>query len=204
LAASESPLADPLVVVLSGPSGAGKDVVMQRMRERGLPVAVPATMTTRAPRDGEVDGVHHVFVGRADFERALAAGELLEHAEVYGNFYGVPRAQVRAALASGRHVLIRVDVQGAASLRNVLAGALFLFLVPDNLEHLEEHLRERATEDEAAVQRRLAEARAELEQAPHFDHIVTNVEDDLDATVDAVWTLIEAAAARPDRAPIAV
>ncbi|MEX2228911.1 MAG: guanylate kinase [Dehalococcoidia bacterium] len=200
----DAPLAAPLVVVLSGPSGAGKDAVMLRMRERALPIAVPATMTTRAPRAGEVKGVHHVFVSRPEFERALAGGELLEHAEVYGNLYGVPRSQVRAALASGRHVIIRVDVQGAASLRRLLPGALFLFLVPDNLQHLAEHLRERATEDEAALQRRLAEARVELEQARRFDHVVTNVEDDLDATVDAVWKLIEAEAARPDRAPIAV
>ncbi|MDA0366007.1 MAG: guanylate kinase [Chloroflexi bacterium] len=194
----------PLVIVLSGPSGAGKDAVMHRMRERGLPIAVPATMTTRAPRDGEVDGVHHVFVDRAEFERTLAEGELLEHAEVYGNYYGVPRSEVRTALARGRHVIVRVDVQGAASLRAVLAGALFLFIVPDDLEHLEAHLRERGTEDEAALQRRLAEARVELEQARHFDHVVTNVEGDLDATVDAAWALIEGEAARPDREPIVV
>lgn len=191
-------------MVLSGPSGAGKDAVMHRMRERGLPIAVPATMTTRAPRDGEIDGVHHAFVSRADFERALAEGELLEHAEVYGNLYGVPRSQVRAALASGRHVILRVDVQGAASLRRLLPGALFLFVVPDNTEHLEAHLRERATEDEAELQRRLAEARVELDQARDFDHVVTNVEGDLDATVDAAWALIEREAARPDREPIAV
>lgn len=191
-------------MVLSGPSGAGKDAVMHRMRERGLPIAVPATMTTRAPRDGEQDGVHHVFVSRDQFERALAAGELLEHAEVYGNLYGVPRSQVRAALATGRHVLLRVDVQGAASLRGLLPGALFLFLAPDSPEHLEAHLRGRATEDEAALRRRLAEARAELAEARLFDHVVTNVEGALDATVDAVWALIEREAARPDRAPITV
>lgn len=177
---------------------------MHRMRERGLPIAVPATMTTRAPRDGEVDGVHHLFVDRAAFDRTLAEGELLEHAEVYGNYYGVPRSQVRAALAGGRHVIVRVDVQGAASLRRVLSAALFLFIVPDNLEHLEAHLRERASEDEDALQRRLAEARIELDQARHFDHVVTNVEGDLDATVDAAWALIEREAARPDREPIAI
>lgn len=201
--APDHPIDQPLVVVLSGPSGAGKDAVLQRMQERGLPIAVPATMTTRTPRAGEVDGVHHLFVDRARFERALAGAELLEHAEVYGNYYGVPRTQVRAALAAGRHVVVRVDVQGAASLRSVLAGALFLFVVPDNLEHLEAHLRGRATEDEDALQRRLAEARVELEQARLFDHIVTNVEGDLDATVDATWALIEREAARSDREPIA-
>lgn len=200
----DAPLAVPLVVVLSGPSGAGKDAVMLRMRERALPIAVPATMTTRAPRDGEVKGVHHVFVSRPEFERALAGGELLEHAEVYGNLYGVPRSQVRAALASGRHVIIRVDVQGAASLRRLLPGALFLFIVPDSIEHLEAHLRARGTEDEAALQHRLAEARAELDASAHFDHVLVNVDGDLDATVDQAWALIEREAARPDREPILV
>ncbi|MPZ97756.1 MAG: guanylate kinase [Dehalococcoidia bacterium] len=194
----------PLVIVLSGPSGAGKDVLMARMRERGLPVAVPATMTTRPPRADEVDGVHHVFASREEFARQLAEGELLEHAEVYGNFYGVPRSQVRRALETGNHVMIRVDVQGAASLREALPGALFLFLVPDDLDHLEAHLRERASEDDESLRRRLAEAEAELAEAPRFDYVVRNTEGDLDATVDAAWAIIEREAARADRQPVRV
>jgi len=194
----------PLVIVLSGPSGVGKDVLMRRMRERGLPIAVPATMTTRPPREGEVDGVHHLFATREEFVRELSAGELLEHAEVYGNLYGVPRSQVRRALETGKHVMVRVDVQGAASLRKALPGALFLFLVPDNLDHLEAHLRERKSEDDASLQRRLAEAEAELAAAPLFDHVVRNVEGDLDATVDAAWAVIEHEAARADREPVRV
>ncbi|MBM3138740.1 MAG: guanylate kinase [Chloroflexi bacterium] len=194
--------AAPLVVVLSGPSGAGKDALLARMRERGLPIAVPATMTTRAPRAGERDGEHHVFVSRDEFLAHLERGELLEHAEVYGQLYGVPRSQVRAALASGRHVVIRVDVQGAASLRRLLPGALFLFLVPNDAAHLEAHLRARGTEDEAALRRRLAQAESELAEARHFDHTVTNPEGRLDDAVDAAWSIIEREAARPDRRPL--
>jgi guanylate kinase len=194
----------PLVVVLSGPSGAGKDALMHRMRERGLPIAVPATMTTRPPRAGEVDGVHHLFVSPGEFHRHLAEGDLLEHAEVYGNLYGVPRSEVRRALDSDRHVMIRVDVQGAAALRDVLPAALFLFLVPDNLAHLEEHLRGRGSETAAEMRRRLDIAEREMAEADRFDHVVVNVEGNLDATVDAAWAIIEREAARADREPVEV
>ena len=194
----------PLVVLISGPSGAGKDAVMRRLRERGFPVAIPATMTTRAPREGEVDGVHHVFVSRAEFLRNVETGELLEHAEVYGNLYGVPRSQVRQALATGNDVLIRVDVQGAASLRHTLPDALSIFIAPDNRERLSARLDGRGTESEAERQLRLDAADRELDEAGHFSHVVTNVEGDLDATVDAVWALLEAERARPGRVPIEV
>ncbi len=194
----------PLVVVLSGPSGAGKDAVMRRLRERGFPVAVPATMTTRTPREGEVDGVHHVFVARDEFLHNVESGELLEHAEVYGNLYGVPRSQVRQALATGNDVFIRVDVQGAASLRTVLPGALSIFIVPESPDRLAEHLNGRGTETPEERQRRLAAAEREVHEATHFDHVVTNLEGDLDATVDTVWALVEAERARPDRAPVEV
>jgi guanylate kinase len=191
-------------VVISGPSGAGKDAVMRRLRERGFPVAIPATMTTRAPREGEVDGVHHVFVTPDEFLRNVAAGELLEHAEVYGNLYGVPRSQVRKALATGNDVLIRVDVQGAESLRAALPDALSLFIAPESRERLAARLNGRGTESEGERERRLAAADRELEEARHFSHMVTNVEGNLDATVDAVWALLEAERARPGRVPVVV
>src|SRR5688572_19296634 len=104
----------PLVVVVSGPSGVGKDALLARIRERTDAFAVPVTMTTRAPRDGEVQGRDYIFVTHDEFANALAVGELLEHAEVYGNSYGVPRSQLRGALGAGRDVIMRVDVQGAA------------------------------------------------------------------------------------------
>ena len=161
-------------------------------------------MTTRAPREGEVDGTHHVFVTRDEFLRHLEAGELLEHAEVYGNLYGVPRSQVRKALATGNDVLIRVDVQGAASLREALPDALSIFIVAESRESLAARLNGRATETEPELSRRLDAAERELEEARHFTHVVTNVEGELDATVDAVWRLLEAERARPDRVPVEV
>lgn len=194
----------PLVVVLTGPSGVGKDAVVNRADERGEAVVRPATMTTRAPRTGEVEGVHHYFVTREEFLAHVEAGELLEHAEVYGNLYGVPRKSVRAALATGKHVIVRVDVQGAESLRTVLPDALFVALEPASPDALEAHLRERASETEEQVQRRLRIAQEEIERARDFCRPLVNVEGDLDATVDAFLALIAREQARPDRAVVRV
>jgi guanylate kinase len=198
------PTDPPLIIVLSGPSGVGKDAVIQRMIELGHPIAIPATMTTRPPRAGEVDGVHHLFVGLDEFERQVAAGELLEHALVYGNRYGVPRSQVRAAMETGSHVVIRVDVQGAASLRATLPEALSIFLVPDDRANLETHLRLRGSEDEDALRARLAQVERELEEARHFDHVIENIEGDLDATVRALAVVIRAEAEREGREAVEV
>lgn len=194
----------PLVVVLTGPSGVGKDALVDRLAERGVPVERPATMTTRAPRPGETEGVHHYFVDRPEFERHLRDGELLEHAEVYGNLYGVPRQSVRRALASGNHVVIRVDVQGAESLLAVLPGALFVSLEPESVDTLRAHLEARATEPEDVIARRLAIATAEIARARAFCTPLTNVEGDLDATVAAFTALIAREQARPGRLPVAV
>ena len=191
--------ASPLVIVLTGPSGVGKDVLINRLEELGVPVVRPATMTTRAPRDGEEEGVHHFFVDRATFLANLDAGELLEHAEVYGNLYGVPRKSVRQALASGRHVVIRVDVQGAETLHGMLPDALFLSLEPQTLDALRHHLEGRGSETAEQIERRLAIAREEIERAGAFCEPVKNIEGDLDATVRTVIALIERERDRPGR-----
>ncbi|MGE3960939.1 MAG: guanylate kinase [Dehalococcoidia bacterium] len=194
----------PLVVVLTGPSGVGKDAVVNRAVERGEPVVRPATMTTRAPRDGEQEGVHHYFVTREQFLRQIEAGELLEHAEVYGNLYGVPRKSVRAALGTGNHVIVRVDVQGAESLRAILPDALFIALEPSDRSALAAHLAGRGSETPEQVQRRLAIAADEIDRARLFCTPLVNIEDDLDATVDEFLAMIERERARPGRAPVRV
>ncbi|MEX2372947.1 MAG: guanylate kinase, partial [Dehalococcoidia bacterium] len=158
----------PLVVVLTGPSGVGKDAVLDRAAERGFPVVRPPTMTTRAPRQGEEDGVHHHFATRDQFLAHVQAGELLEHAEVYGNLYGVPRRSVRDALESGGHVVVRVDVQGAESLRRVLPDALFVSLEPTSMDALRAHLESRASETPEQIARRLAIAEDEVQRARQF------------------------------------
>ncbi|MCK9487288.1 MAG: guanylate kinase [Dehalococcoidia bacterium] len=203
----------PLVVVLTGPSGVGKDAVVNRADERGFPVVRPATMTTRPPRAGEEEGVHHYFVSREQFLRHLEADDLLEHAQVYGNLYGVPRHSVRDALKTGQHVIIRVDVQGAESLREVLPDALFVALEPAHpetqegefaLEALRAHLEGRNSETEEQIIRRLEIARDEIERARTFCVPLVNVEGDLDATVDAFMALLAREQAREGREPVRV
>lgn len=191
----------PLLVVVSGPSGVGKDSLIARLRERSDRFRKPVTMTTRRPRAGERDGHDYIFVSTAEFERHIAAGELLEHARVYGRLYGVPRAELRRAL-DGSDAILRVDVQGVATLRARLPGALFVCVVPDAPGRLAERLRARGDEEEEEIARRLAEAGAELAQREHFDHVLPNIEGDLDATVDALLVLIDRARRRPGRTPL--
>jgi guanylate kinase len=160
-------------------------------------------MTTRPPREGEVDGRDYIFVTPDEFANALGAGELLEHAQVYGNSYGVPRSQLRDALTAGRDVIMRVDVQGAATLRRLLPGAMFLFLAPPDVDALATRLRGRG-DDDAAIERRLAASERELALSSDFDHVVVNADDDLDATVDRVLQIVEAERARPGRVAVEV
>ena len=193
----------PLVVIISGPSGAGKDAVLAQVRARGGNFGVPVTMTTRAPRAGEQNGREYIFVTREEFERALAADELLEHAEVYGNLYGVPRAQLRSVLDSGRDVIMRVDVQGVATLRGLLPGALFIFIAPPSILALEARLRARG-DDPATIPARLTAAVQEMIVAPRFDYVVINADDALDAAVEEVLGIVAAERARPGRTPVEV
>jgi guanylate kinase len=196
----DAPLVPPLVVVLSGPSGAGKDAVMLRMRERALPITVPATMTTRAPRDGEVTGVHHVFVSRPEFERALAGGELLEHAEVYGYGYGTPRHAVEEALAAGRDVLFDIDWQGTQQLREVAREDMVsVFILPPSMEELEQRLRRRAQDSEAVVRRRLAQVAADVTHFAEYDYVLIN--SDLEESVGRARAILAAERLRRHRQP---
>jgi guanylate kinase len=196
----------PLVVVVSGPSGVGKDALVDRILASSQQFVRPVTMTTRAPRAGEVPGRDYIFVEREEFERRHAAGDLLEHAEIYGKgLYGLPREQLRRALETGRDAIVRIDVQGVASLRALIPGAIFIMLTPDDPAHLERRLRERGEAHDAAdLKRRLEEAERELAQHDLFDHIVVNVEGDLDATVARVIEIVAAERARSGRQPIAV
>ncbi len=181
----------PLLVVLSGPSGVGKDAVLTRMRELGQPYHFTVTATTREMRAGEVDGVDYVFVARSEFRRMIDAGELLEHAEVYGNLNGVPLDQVADAMSSGRDVMVKVDVQGAATIRRLAPDALLIFLTAPSIDELEERLRRRMTESPDALAVRLATARAEIAEAPRFDYIVVNRNDRIDDAVRDIESVVE-------------
>jgi guanylate kinase len=185
-------IAEPLMIVISGPSAAGKDTVVQRMKERGLEFHFVVTATTRARRPNEVHGRDYLFVSEAEFTRMLVQGELLESAIVYDEHKGVPRAQVREAMASGRDVVMRLDVQGAETVKQLVPDALLIFITADSEEDLIQRLRERSTESPDKLAVRIATARQELRRAEAFDYVIVNHDDRLDHTVDVVQAIIEA------------
>ena len=184
--------APPLVMVLSGPSGVGKDEVIHRLAERGRSFHFVVTATTRPQRAGEVDGQDYHFVSVAEFAEMIDQDELLEHAVVYGDYKGIPKQQVRDALASGQDVVLRVDVQGARSIKQILPEAIFIFLMADSLDELERRLRERKSEPPDRLKLRIATARQELRRVLEFDYVVINRRDELERTVDFIQAIIRA------------
>ena len=186
----------PLLVVVSAPSGAGKSTLCDNVRA-ALPSASRAvTCTTREPRDGEADGVDYYFLGEEEFLARVERGEFLENAVVHGNHYGVLKSELRAKLAGGSDVLLNIDVQGAATLREraatdpVLSRSLVtVFLRPPSLEELEQRLRGRGTDSDEVIARRLAIARDEMDQAEKFDHTLTS--QTREADVDRMLGIIE-------------
>jgi guanylate kinase len=187
----------PLLVVLSGPSGAGKDAVLDEMARRGHHFHRVITCTTRPPRAGEREGVDYHFVGDAEFDRLIEAGGLLEHAVVYGHRSGVPRRQVVEKLREGLDVYVRTDVQGAASIKQLAPGAVLVFIAPTSLGDIEQRIRARGADDEATVQRRLATARDEMARRREFDYVIENEPGRLDATVDRLVEILDAERLRP-------
>ena len=182
----------PLLIVISGPSGVGKDSVVQRMKERGFPFHFVVTATDRAPRPNEIHGQDYYFYTTAEFEQMIERDELLEHAWVYGQHKGIPKAHVREALASGQDVVMRVDVQGAETVKKLHPAAITIFLICESEEELVARLRERRTESEEALQKRLDTAREEMDCIPSFDYVVVNHHNALDGAVDDVMAVVRA------------
>ena len=182
----------PLLIVISGPSGVGKDSLIQRMKERGYPVHFVVTATNRPPRPGEVHGVDYLFLTTEECLRMEREGELLEHAIVYGQHKGVPKRQVREALVSGKDVIMRVDVQGAATIRRVVPEAVLIFLTASSEEELEQRLCVRGGDPPEQLQKRIATAREEMKRLPEFDYVVVNRDRELDRAVDDVVAIIQA------------
>ena len=177
----EAPVhSNPLLLVLSGPSGVGKDLLLSRLREAGRPYHFTVTVTTRAKRNGEHDGMDYHFISARQFESMIANEELLEWANVFGNYYGVPKSQVMDAMARGQDVILKIDVQGAATIRNLVPDALFIFLAPPSGEELERRLRGRNTESDDALIARIEQARHELQEAEEFDYTVVHHTDATD------------------------
>ena len=194
--------AGPLLVVITGPSGVGKDSLLARMKVLGRPYHFAVTATTREPRADEVEGIDYYFISDQQFDEMLARGEFLEHATVYDQRKGVPRPPVREALAAGRDVIMRTDVQGARYIKSVCPGAVTVFVQPPSWEEMEWRLRSRGTDGEEQLELRLRVAREELAAADEFDYTVVN--DDLNACVDEIEGILAAERARKGRQPVAV
>ena len=184
--------AQPLLVVLSGPSGVGKDSILMRMRDVGFPFHFVVTATSRPMRPGERDGYDYHFVGEERFKAMIMHEELLEWAEVYGHYKGIPKSEVRHALQSGRDVILRIDVQGAATIKRLVPGAVFVFLAPGNFDELRYRLQLRRTESPDQMEQRLEMARHEMKAVEQFDYVVINREDRLDDAVGQIRAIIVA------------
>ncbi len=182
----------PLLVVLSGSSGVGKDSVLMRMRELGFPFHFVVTATSRPQRLGEIPGVDYHFVSSERFEEMIAQHELLEWARVYGQYKGVPKSEIREAHRSGRDVIMRVNVDGAATIKRLAPEAVLIFIAPGSFEELRHRLSLRRTDSPEEIERRLAAAREELEQVTNFDYVVINAEGRLDETVGHIRSIIAA------------
>ncbi len=180
----------PLLVVLSGPSGAGKDTVLNRLRSLGRPWHFVVTATTRPIRPAERDGTDYIFMEKKKFQDMVRNGELLEHAQVYDNWYGVPRQQVREALDKGLDTILKVDVQGAATIKSLAPEAVFIFLTLPTMEELQQRLVGRDTESEDTLRLRSGTARQETERLTEFDYRVINANGRLEEAVACIDAII--------------
>jgi guanylate kinase len=185
-----------ILAIISGPSGVGKDTIIDVMREREAATGrtgerhYVVTVTTRAPRNGEVDGVDYHFVTRETFLAMRAARGFLEANEVHGNWYGSPRDQVREALAAGRDVILKIDVQGAQVVKEQVSEALLIFVIPPSLETLFQRLRARATETADELEIRQRNAAIELARQDDYDHVVVNETDQAESTAERIDEII--------------
>jgi guanylate kinase len=181
-----------LLVIISGPSGVGKDTIIDALRRRhhDPEYHYVVTCTTRAKRPGEVDGVDYIFLDRATFAARRKAGEFLEANDVHGNWYGTPRSQVREALAEGRDVILKIDVQGAQVVKEKIPGVLLIFLIPPSLEDLFQRLLSRATETADELELRQQNAAIELARQEDYDYVVTNETGQVERTARRIDQII--------------
>ncbi len=182
----------PLLVVISGPSGVGKDTVIQRLKQKAFPFYFVVTTTNRPIRTGEVDGIDYDFVSTDVFERMITNDEFIEHAMVYDQYKGVPRARVRQALANGTDVIMRLDVQGAATVKQRFPGIVSIFLAPPSIDTLILRLKNRRSDSSEEIEKRLQYALGEIERSSEFDYVVVNEQNDLDQTVEQVLAIMKA------------
>ena len=194
----------PLLIVISGPAGAGKDSVIHKMKELGVPYHFVVTATSREPRPGETHGVDYFFYSKEEFEQMLGNDEFIEHADVYGQYKGVLRSQVKQALESGKDVLMRLDVQGAATIKEKFPDALLVFITLEDIEELVGRLRDRNTDTEEQLKIRVELARHEYTLIRAFDYIVLNRDGELEEAARTIEAIIKAEHHRTDHREIII
>lgn len=176
--------------VISGPSGTGKGTICEQLLKNDDKIMLSISMTTRKPRQGEVDGESYFFVSRDEFQDKIANKGFIEYAEVFGNFYGTPKKEVMEALDEGRNVILEIDVQGGIQVKENFDQAVLIFILPPSLEELEDRIRNRGSEVEEEIIRRLSMAQTEIAESEKYDYVVIN--DDLDQAVADCQAIIRA------------
>jgi guanylate kinase len=182
----------PLLIVLSGPSGAGKDAVLTRIRELNYPLKYITTVTTRPQRATERDNIDYHFISTKKFQKMIENNELLEWANVYGNWYGVPKKPVKQALHKGQDTIVKVDIQGATTIKKILPQAVFIFLTPPSTEELRLRLKQRHTESSFDLALRTKTAEEEIKQLSLFDYVVFSRQNEIDRAVADIEAIITA------------
>jgi guanylate kinase len=188
----KKPKKTPLLIVISGPSGIGKDTVVDGMKDRKLPFHFVITATSRSPRKNEVHGKDYFFYKKEDFEEMIKEDKFLEYAWVYSSYKGVPKSQVKEALESGEDVVMRLDVQGAETVHNLCPDAILIFLTADNKTEWLQRLKDRRSETDHELNVRIKTAKEEYENLDIFDYIVVNKQDKLDHTLNVIESIIAA------------
>ncbi|MBP1544527.1 MAG: guanylate kinase [Oscillospiraceae bacterium] len=186
-----------LLFVVSAPAGCGKDTILEQVLAKTENVGYSVSATTRAPRQGEVDGVHYHFHTRESFEQMIKDNAVLEYTEYCGNYYGTPRKAVEDMLAEGKDVILKIEVEGAMNIKKLFPDCCLVFILPPSMQELERRLRKRGTEDEETILRRTAQARNEIDTAVNYDYFVVN--DDLEDAVDDLMAVIRGEKCRKER-----
>jgi guanylate kinase len=193
---------NPMLVVVSGPSGVGKSTIVAELARRRPQVVPIVTATTRPRRDGEIDGVHYHFLTDEAFTGLIAREGLLEHANNHGHWYGTPVDQVRGILAAGRDAILTISPEGARNVRRLVPDALLIFVMPPTMEALADRLRGRGSESEASIARRRRDAEQWIAESDDYDHVVVNETGHPEEAADLIWEIIQAEARRdPPRRP---